>query len=94
MPDSNHSELDAKRERNARERLESVVRWVEYIEEQPPEVWGPQQNRLVNSQLQSARETALSPEHEQRVRAFAAEASDGTTTDAGTGNSGNDDTTE
>jgi hypothetical protein len=75
MPDSDHSALDAKHERNARERLEGVMRWVEYIKQQPPEVWGPQQNRLVNTQLQSARETGLSAGHERRVRALAADVS-------------------
>lgn len=74
MADSNRSEqLDAKHEQNAQERLEGVQRWVEYIRENPPDVWGPQQNRLVNSQFQSARETKLSSEHEQRVQAFAEE---------------------
>lgn len=72
MTDSNPSDpLAEKHERIRRERLEGIVRWVEYIREQPPEVWGPQQNRLVDSQLESARETGLSPEHERRVRAFA-----------------------
>lgn len=75
MPDSNHSErLDDKHEQNRQERLAGIKRWVEYIREQPPEVWGVQQNRLVNSQLESARETGLSAEHEQRVQEFAAAA--------------------
>jgi hypothetical protein len=84
MPDSNHSELDAKHERNARERLEGVMRWVEYIKEEPPEVWGPQQNKLVDTQLQSARETGLSVEHEQQVRTFAAGADETTDDESGT----------
>lgn len=84
MPDSNRSDrLDAKHEQNDRERLEGIRRWVEYIREQPPDVWGPQQNRLVDEQLKSARETGLSAEHERRVRAFAEEALDGTN-DGGT----------
>lgn len=77
MHDSSRSEdLAAKHERNRQERLEGIVRWVEYVRDNPPEVWGPQQNRLVNSQLESARETGLSAEHERRVRAFAAELSE------------------
>jgi hypothetical protein len=85
LPDSNPSETDAdadldalaaKHERNRTERLDAVLRWVEYVREQPPEVWGSQQNRLVNAQLESARETGLSVEHERRVRAFAAAASE------------------
>jgi hypothetical protein len=85
MPDSNPSDDDtdadldalaAKHGRNREERLEGIRRWAEYVREQPPEVWGPQQNRLVNSQLESARETGLSAEHERRVRAFAAAAAE------------------
>jgi hypothetical protein len=77
-PDTD-ADLDAlatKHERNREERLEGIVRWADYVREQPPDVWGPQQNRLVNSQLESARETGLSVEHERRVRAFAAAASE------------------
>lgn len=72
MPDSNHSDkLTDKQQRNQRDRLAGIKRWVEYIQEQPPDVWGAQQNRLIDSQLESARQTALSAEHEQRVQAFA-----------------------
>lgn len=79
MPGSNHSDrLAAKHEHNRQERLDGVKRWVEYIREQPPEVWGREQNRLVNTQLESARETNLSAEHEQRIREFAASASSAT----------------
>lgn len=69
MSDSN--ELDAlaeKHERIREQRIEAVKRWVEYIKEHPPEVWGPQQNRVVNSQLQAARESGLDAEHYRRVR--------------------------
>lgn len=70
MPDSDElDDLAAKHERNRERRLEAVERWVEYIEEHPPEVWGPQQNRLVNSQLESARQTGLDAEHFRRVEA-------------------------
>lgn len=34
-------------------------------------MWRPQQNRLVESQLESARQTGLSAEHERELRAFA-----------------------
>lgn len=73
MTDSERPDLDAKRERNRRERLEGVRRWANYIREHPPEVWGPQQNAIVNGQLESARETGLSAEHHQRVREIAAD---------------------
>lgn len=75
MTDSHRSEtLSAKHEQNRQERLEGVKRWVEYIQQQPPETWGTQQNRLIDSQLASARESGLTPDHEQRVQAFAAAA--------------------
>ena len=72
MNDSQKSErLDAKHERIAKERLEAVRRWVEYIRDHPPEIWGPQQNAVVDSQLESARQAGLPAEHERRVRAAA-----------------------
>ena len=77
MSDSNQFDrLASKQEQNREDRLEDIRRWVEYIQEQPPEEWGSQQNRLVNTQLESARETGLAVDHEQRVRSFAAGASE------------------
>lgn len=71
MPDSNRSNrLAEKHQRNHQERLAGIKRWVEYIREQPPDVWGAQQNRLVDSQLESARQSGLSVEHERRVQSF------------------------
>ncbi|WP_227132760.1 hypothetical protein [Halorubellus salinus] len=84
MSDSSRSDaLDAKHRANRASRLEDVKRWVAYVREQPPEVWGAEQNRVVNAQLASARETETSPEHEQRVRAFgeAMTAADGDASD-------------
>jgi hypothetical protein len=60
--------LDAKHERNREQRIKAVKRWAEYIKENPPEVWGPQQNKVVNSQLQAARESGLDAEHYRRIR--------------------------
>lgn len=72
MNDSpNFDGLDAKHERNRSERMEAVVRWAEYVRAEPPEVWGPQQNVVVDSQLESAQATGLDADHEQRVRMFA-----------------------
>ena len=69
MTDSDiRDQLDEKHERNRELRLDAIRRWVEFIEEHPPEVWGPQQNRLVESQLQSARESGLDAEHYRRVK--------------------------
>jgi hypothetical protein len=72
MPDSDPDDpLAERREQNRREGLAAVERWAEYVRNNPPEVWGPQQNRLVESQLESARQTDRSVEREQAVRAFA-----------------------
>lgn len=74
MSDSRKCErLAAKHDRIAQERLEAVYRWVEYIKEHPPEVWGPQQNAVVDSQLESARQTGLSAAHERFVQEAAEE---------------------
>ena len=59
--------LTEKHERNRERRLEAVKRWVEYIREHPSEVWGPQHNRVVNSQLEAAQASDLDIEHRQRV---------------------------
>ena len=69
MSDSDELDaLEAKHERNREQRIEAVKHWAEYIKEHPPEVWGPQQNKVVNSQLQAARESGLDAEHYRRVR--------------------------
>lgn len=79
MSDSpNFEALDEKHERNREERLEGVVRWAEYVKANPPEVWGPQQNEVVNSQIESAQATGLPAKHKQRIRAFAESATDDT----------------
>lgn len=68
MTDSNRrEELDRKRERNREQRVHAVKRWVEYIRSNDPDDWGAQQNRLVNSQLESARQSDIDVEHRLRV---------------------------
>jgi len=68
MNDSNErNALDEKRTRNRQQRLQAIKRWVEYIETHDPEEWGAQQNRLVNSQLESAREGGIDAEQRRRV---------------------------
>ncbi|WP_281194877.1 hypothetical protein [Halorubrum sp. F4] len=52
-------------------RYEQVIRWAEYIKTHPPEVWGPQQNAVVNGQLESAKAVDVSAEERERVREFA-----------------------
>jgi hypothetical protein len=65
--------LDAKHERNREQRIEAIKRWVEYIQSEPPEVWGPQQNAVVEDQLDAAQYIQTSASHRQRVEAVAAE---------------------
>ncbi|EMA61801.1 hypothetical protein [Halorubrum lipolyticum] len=52
-------------------RYEQVIRWAEYIKEHPPEVWGPQQNAVVNGQIESAKAVDVSAEDRERIREFA-----------------------
>ena len=74
MSDSNTPEhLDAKHERNREQRIEGIKRWVEYIKSEPPETWGPQQNAVVNDQLDAAQSVQTSASHQQHVKHVAAE---------------------
>jgi hypothetical protein len=74
MSDSNARErLDAKHERNREQRIEGIKRWVEYIESEPPETWGPQQNAVVNDQLDAAQSVQTSTSHREHVKDVAAE---------------------
>ena len=68
MTDSENTDpLAAKHERNRRERLDEIERWVEYIQHNPPEVWGEQLNTLIESQLEAAQQSGLSAEHYDRI---------------------------
>ncbi|QSG10218.1 hypothetical protein [Halapricum desulfuricans] len=74
MSDSNARErLDAKHERNRDHRIEGIRRWVEYIESEPPETWGPQQNAIVNDQIEAAQSIQTSTSHQQKINGVAAE---------------------
>jgi hypothetical protein len=74
MSDSNASDpLGAKHEQDAQRRIEAVKRWVEYIKREPPEKWGPQQNRVVNDQLASAQHAEIPAKHQQQVKRVADE---------------------
>jgi hypothetical protein len=68
MTDSSEPEsISDKQARNREQRLEQIKRWVEYIDANPPETWGPQLNGFVNSQLESARNTDISAEQYRRI---------------------------
>ncbi|AKH96542.1 hypothetical protein [Halanaeroarchaeum sulfurireducens] len=74
MTDSNAREhLETKHERNREQRIEGIKRWVEYIESESPETWGPQQNAVVNDQLDAAQSVQTSASHQQYVKDVAAE---------------------
>lgn len=74
MSDSNVREhLDARHDRDREQRIEAIKRWVAYIESEPPETWGPQQNAVVDGQLDSARSAGTSAAHQRRVREVAKE---------------------
>lgn len=68
MSDSNTPErLSDKHEHNREQRIEAIQRWVEYIKSEPPETWGPQQNAVVNDQLDAAQSVQTSATHQQYV---------------------------
>ncbi len=68
MPDSELREaLEAKHADDMEQRLEAIRRWAEYITSEPASVWGPQQNAIVNGQLEAAQAAACDAEHRQRV---------------------------
>ena len=74
MNDSNVRErLDTKHERNREQRIEGIKRWVDYIKSEPPEKWGPQQNTIVNEQLDAAQSVQTSASHQLHVTDVAAE---------------------
>jgi hypothetical protein len=52
-------------------RLEQVRHWAEYIRREEPEVWGPQLNRIVNAQLDAARDAGVTAEELAQVEAAA-----------------------
>jgi cob(I)alamin adenosyltransferase len=74
MTDSDaHDRLATKHDRNEERRIERIKRWVEYIRENPPETWGPQQNAVVDGQLDAARAVQTTASHRRRVERLAEE---------------------
>lgn len=60
-------QLAAKHDRDREQRIAAIKRWVAYIQAEPPETWGPQQNAVVNGQLTAAQHVATSAAHQQHV---------------------------
>jgi hypothetical protein len=74
MNDSNVREhLSAKHKRNREQRIDGIKRWVGYIKSNPPEIWGPQQNAVVNDQLDAAQSVQTSASHQQHLKKVAAD---------------------
>jgi len=66
MTDSSKPEdLATKHERNRQRRIAGIKRWIEYIETH--DEWGEQLNRLVDAQLESARQSGVDADHRRRV---------------------------
>ncbi len=73
----NPDDRDERRSQRHQERIEAVKRWVEYIETTPVEKWGPQQNAVIDAQVESARESGIDAGHRKRVTEIAEELSEG-----------------
>jgi len=72
MIDSDGPEaLEADPERNRAERIEGIKRWVRHIVTTPPERWGPEQNAVVNAEVEAGRAADLDGEHLKRVERVA-----------------------
>ncbi|MFP9193853.1 hypothetical protein ACLI4Q_19780 [Natrialbaceae archaeon A-CW1-1] len=56
----NSQEFEDDQRRNMEQRRAMIKRWAEYIRTHDDDEWSRQQNRLINSQLQSANEMAAS----------------------------------
>ncbi|SDY83887.1 hypothetical protein [Halopenitus persicus] len=54
----NSREFEDGRRRNTEQRRAMIKRWAEYVRTHDDEEWSRQQNRLIDSQLQSANEMA------------------------------------
>lgn len=54
----NSNELETDTRRNTEQRRAMIKRWAEYVQTHDDDEWSRQQNRLINSQLQAANDTA------------------------------------
>ena len=54
----NSQEFEADQRRNAEQRRVMIKRWAEYVRTHDDEEWSRQQNKLIDSQLQTANEMA------------------------------------
>ncbi len=56
----NSQEFEDDQRRNTEQRRAMIKRWAEYVRTHDDEEWSRQQNRLIDSQLQSANKMAAS----------------------------------
>lgn len=73
MNDSNEPDSRLSIDDRSEQRVERIKRWVEYIRRESPETWGPQQNAVVNDQLDAAESVRVSATDRQHVAELAAE---------------------
>ena len=58
----NSEQFEDAQRRNAAQRRAMIKRWAEYVRSHDDKEWSRQQNRLIDSQLQSANELAAASE--------------------------------
>jgi len=51
------SNLEEKKRKNQEQRREFVIYWARFVRENPDEEWSRQQNKIINSQIETARQT-------------------------------------
>lgn len=68
----NSNEFEDDHRRNTEQRRVMIKRWAEYVRTHDDEEWSRQQNRLIDSQLQSANDMAAAGETDP-VRFIAAQ---------------------
>ena len=56
----NADAFDDRQRRNAEQRREMIKRWAEYVRTHADSEWSRQQNRVIDSQIQSANDLAAS----------------------------------
>lgn len=65
---SENEQLEERKERNRQSRREFIKRWAEYVKTHPDREWSRQQNKLINSMLESARDSIDQEEYIERKR--------------------------
>ena len=53
---------------NNKSRMNFVKYWADYVKKSPDRVWSKQQNILINSQIQNARQAKLKPKEYLKLK--------------------------